>query len=245
MKPISWLLLIPVVLLMTSCLSSGSSDDSSTTPAGGGTGGSTTFTSADIAKAWVSDCIASTDSVIGTSYYKNYLTLYANGTFEFQQYLHTGAGGSNCNNANYVTVFTIYGAYSVGSVVSGSAQALAFSVVVSGGTAPDLMIVDDYNHTPSVTTIENAFNTDCGGTSPYCTIVSGTCTNNGTYGSGQHAASQHMSCMHYTFPNTGNSTLYNVATYDGTTLTMGAGLTGVPGVFNSNSIPTSVTVAYH
>lgn len=241
MKRGTLLVYVPLVCLLLSCGTQSTDTDSSS-----GGGGSSTFTSSDIVKAWTSNCMASTDVRLGTSYYRNYLTLYSNGSFMFKQYLHTGTGGSNCNNANYVAVFTLYGAYSVGSVVSGSMQAIAFAVNVTqgSGSEPDLMIVDSWDHTPSVTQVEDAFNTDCGGTSPYCTLSGGSCTNNGTYTSGQHADSQHMTCQHYTFPNTGSDTLYNVATYSNGVLTLGAGVTGVPGVFSLGSLPSSVTVTY-
>lgn len=242
MKRVITLALLPLFALTLAC---GKKATTAATTSGSSGGGSTPFTAAQIAQAWVSDCTASTDPILGSSYYKNYLTLNSDGTFMFQTYLHNGGGGSNCNNANYIAVTTIYGAYSVGSVISGSTQVISFAVVVSGGTAPDMMIIDSFNHTPTVTQIENAFNGDCGGTSPYCTLSMGSCTNNGTYSSGQHAATKNMSCMHYTFPNTGNSTIYNVATYSGGVLTLGSGVFGVPGVFSVGSLPTTADVAYH
>ena len=193
-----------------------------------------TFTASDISggssKTWTSACTAYNDPVLGTAYYKQILTLQSDGVFSLQHYAYTTPGTNNlspCANPDYNTIFFVAGAYSVGSAVANGIQAIAFVVATSS-----LMVTDSL--TTNHTNTQNIFNTDCGGTSPYCTLNNGTCSNNGINpGAGQNSAN--MLCQNFTFANA-NTTLYNIGSYSNGVLTLGAGLTGLPGVTNANSL---------
>ncbi|HWU43367.1 MAG TPA: hypothetical protein VN132_08015 [Bdellovibrio sp.] len=232
-----------LVLIIAAASVFGCAKKSSTTAASDGT-----FTASDIVKSWTSTCTASTDSVLGTSYFQNKLNLYSDGTFSFTEYMYVSPNPATlapCSSLNFIVIMSVGGVYSVGSLVSGSTtlQDLTFTVTVNS-SSPDLMIIGG-TYTPSVTTTQNIFNNDCGGTSPYCTLA-GTCTNNGSYASGAHASSKNMTCQNYTFPNVGTNVIYNIGSYDSTNkvLTLGANTTGVPGVFSQGSLPTTATIDY-
>ena len=189
------------------------------------------FSAADIVKNWSSSCISKTDAVLGTTQTKIGLNLNANGTFSFDQYTYAApSGGTSCAGADYKTYMSLSGTYTVGATITGG-QALNF-VTTSNSS---LMVLGT-----AFTATQNIFNTDCGGTSPYCTLGGGVCTNNGT-GSGVAKNSSSMLCQNYTFPANG-TTLYNVGSWSGSVLSIGANTTGIPGVFSLGSIPSSATI---
>lgn len=195
------------------------------------------FSAADIAKAWTSNCVAKTDATLGTAYSKYELTLNSNGTYTSSEYVYTTpSGGSTCSPADYIAILSTGGTFSVGGTVTGGQQ-----INFVSNASPTLMVRG--TSSAPYTTTQNKFNTDCGGTSPYCTLSGGTCTNNGTAdGAGQNSSS--MLCQHYTFPHNG-TTMTNVVSYDGINFYMGAPTTGVPGVFNASSLPSSATIFLH
>jgi hypothetical protein len=192
------------------------------------------FTSADIAKAWASNCTAKVDSTMGTQYYKVNLTLYSNGSFGYVEYAYTApSGGTLCSNVDYINVYSVSGTWTLGGAVTGG-QSLNFTTTTNSN-----LTVTGTGYTAT----QNKWNTDCGGTSPYCTLGGGTCTNNGkASGVGQNSST--MTCQNHTFPIIG-TTLYNIASWDGSNFYIGAPTTGVPGVFNTGSTPSSATLYLH
>jgi hypothetical protein len=221
----------------TGCKATGSSSGSD---ASSGGSSSSMFTAAQIQKTWNSTCVAQVDARLGTTYYKSTLTLNSNLTFSYTVYLYTNPTGSEglCSNADYTTIFFSYGSYAVGNYASGSTslQQLNFNsnsaqVMISASGA-------------QLTNTQNAFNNDCGGTSPYCTLSGGTCTNNGVV-SGHGETSTSMLCMNYKFPSSTGTVVSNVARYSGGTLTLGAMSTGVPGVFPGQTVPTTATIVFN
>lgn len=237
---------VSIAALTTNCgkkKASTTTDGASQVPTSG-TGSNGTFTSSDLSggssKQWISNCISSTDSTLGTVYYKQYLTLTSSNTFSFQQYMYTTPSGSlsPCANPDYDTVFSLAGAYSVGSSLSSGVQLITFVTTSSYLTATSAQ-------SQTYTAVQNIFNNDCGGTSPYCTLSGGSCTNNGkANGAGQD--SSHMNCQHYTFSNPAGSskTLYNSGSYANSTLTLGVSTTGLPGIL-STSVDATPSIAFH
>lgn len=245
MKKISTSILILSVVAITGCLEKAAEELPSEISGGGGSGGgSSLFTASDISngssKSWVSDCVAYHDATLGTEYYQQHLTLQSNGAFSLQHYAYTAPGTnqlSPCANPDYKTIFITYGAYSVGSELTTGVQAIAFAVASS-----DLMVTDALTVNHSVT--QDIFNSDCGGTSPFCSLVNQSCVNNGK-ASGTHNDSQSMQCQHFTFV-TNNTTVYNIGSYSNGVLTLGAGPVGLPGITNVNSLSgISTTVNFH
>ncbi|AZZ36084.1 hypothetical protein CIK05_04515 [Bdellovibrio sp. qaytius] len=224
-------LLVLSVLSVSACLEK--KEDAIAAITSGSTA-ATLFTASDISggssKQWISACTAYTDPILGTAYYKQYLTLQSNGAYSLQHYAYTAPSGQSqatCANYDYKTVFMATGAYSVGSALTTGVQALAFAVSTS-----TLMVTD--SNTTSHTATQNIFNSDCGGTSPYCTLSGQSCVNNGiNAGVGQNSAN--MSCSNYTFVSNG-TTVYNIGSYSNGVLTLGAGAIGLPGVTNSSSL---------
>jgi hypothetical protein len=130
--------------------------------------------------------------------------------------------------------FASSGSFTVGSAVSGSTSLQSITFDANSSQIQILAL--------SPTTLENAFNSDCGQTSPYCTPAGSSCTNSGI-AAGQSETSDHMFCQHYTFPSVLGSTIQNVASFSSGVLTLGAGTTGVPGVF-SGPVPSTATIVY-
>ena len=108
------------------------------------------------------------DAIIGSSYYQSHLDLASNGTFSYQQYMFNSDDPGACANPYYYVVFAVSGTLSVGSVVSGSAQAITFTIDVTN-IVPSLLISTDA-FTPALATTQDALTTIAVATSPYCTL---------------------------------------------------------------------------
>ncbi|QDK36378.1 hypothetical protein [Bdellovibrio sp. NC01] len=146
----------------------------------------------------------------GGNHYKVNITFNSGGNYNSSIEWYTGG---SCSGLPITVVYGTSGTYNVGNTISGSAKQISFVVNSS------------YVMAGSVT-VQSAFNSDCGGTSPYS---SGTSTG----ANGVAKSSYMMSCLNMDFPNSGNKNVENIATYDGTVLTIGAPDPGLPGAFNT------------
>lgn len=157
------------------------------------------------------------------SHYQITLALDGSGNFTYGQMWYTGT----CSPANYGIYLESFGTYIVGGLVSGSTtlQSLTFTA-----TSSDMMAF--------TTSIQTSVNNDCGGTSPYHAGV-----NSGN--NGVHESTYMINCMSVNFPNSGRTSIDNIASLSGGVLSLGAPEEGIPGVFSGGSIPAAATVDFN
>lgn len=184
-------------------------------------GGDGTFTATDIEKTWASSCIAGTDPISIGTHHKFELRLISGGTYRFSDTWYSAAG---CSPVNYLAMYATEGTYTVGAVVSGSAQAIDFVATVS-------------TVMPFTNGFQDDMNDDCGGSSPF--TAGGYETLGGTY------STYMVTCQSAPFANSGDNDFNNIATYSGGVLSIGVNEFGVPGVFAGNALPASATIDFN
>lgn len=181
-----------------------------------------------IAKSWVTNCTVGSEAITGADRYTITLDLNANGSFGYHQQWYSGS----CNPGNARVIFTVYGTFAVGSYVNGSSNTVGLTFTATSSEIMPLI----------TTTVQTAFNTDCGMTSPFDASQNGVSSSH--YG-GHFATFGTMTCMNMDFPNSGQNVIENIATYSSGSLTLGAGEHGIPGVFSGNTVPTTTSVAFY
>jgi hypothetical protein len=179
------------------------------------------LTASTLAKSWVGVCTAGSDPITSASNYIMSLTLNAGGTFTSSIAWYTGA----CTGGNYAVVYSSSGTFTVGGYVNGSStmQSLNFDV-----TASEIM--------PFTTTVQTAFNTNCGGSSPF--NAGGAVAGN----NGGHFSTYMITCMSQVFPNSGNRSVDNVVELTAGVLSVGVFDFVIPGVYTGNTVPVSTSV---
>ncbi len=187
-------------------------DDASTAP----------FTATDIEKTWNSDCMAGIDPISNATHHKFQLRLMTGGTYRSYDTWYTS---STCSPVGYVADYVTNGTYTVGAVVSGTAQAIDFVA-----TSSTVM--------PFTVQFQTDMNSDCGGSSPF--------SGNAVVGNNGGTFSTYMiTCMSAPFPNSGDNDFNNIATFSGGVLSLGSPEFGVPGVFFGTALPTSANIVYY
>jgi hypothetical protein len=209
-----------VALVFLCTLTANVSCDKKTSPAPANT--SSSFSSTDIVGTWTSNCTAGTDPITNGTYHIVEISLNSGGNFNA---IDMWFSASNCGGASYVAVYGTTGTYSVGAIISGSSRALDFDI-----TDSDIM--------PMTVQSQTDVNADCGGSSPF---TGGANVSN----NGHHFSTYMMSCMSAVFPNAVNDAVNNLATYNGTILTIGEPAFGIPGVFMGNTLPSSATLVLY
>ncbi|MBC7465233.1 MAG: hypothetical protein H7256_04520 [Bdellovibrio sp.] len=208
--------LVALLILGLSC-SKKAEEVGTTTDTGGGTG-AVLFTATDIIKSWTSGCLTGTDPITGGNRYTVSILFFGSNSYNASVQWYTGS----CTGGTAKILYGSTGTFTVGAAITGG-QSLVFNA-----TASSLMTLNS-------TTNQTAVNTACGGTSPW----------NGGVNAGDLGASKStymMTCSTLVMPNSGNSTISNVATYANSVLTIGAIYTNIPGVFNGTAVPTSATL---
>ncbi len=181
------------------------------------------FTATDIEKTWTSGCMAGTDLISSATHHKLELRLMTGGTYRSYDTWYTSA---TCSPVGYSADYVTNGTYTVGAVISGTTQAIDFEATTS-------------TVMPFTTQFQTDMNTDCGGTSPFNGSGAIVGNNGGTF------STYTILCMSATFPNSVGRFIYNIGTYSGGVLTLGAPAFGVPGVFAPGALPATATISFN
>ncbi|KYG62956.1 hypothetical protein AZI87_16990 [Bdellovibrio bacteriovorus] len=178
-------------------------------------------TAPDLSVSWLSGkafetaCLAGNDPVTGADHYQAQIEF--DGTdFNYTELWYTGT----CTGANYTVVYLTGGTVAISG--SGTTRNIDFQL-------DDLFIM------PMVTAAQTAYNSDCGGSSPWAGNAA-----NGNNGVAESAFM--MTCMNKDFPSLANKTVSNIISLSGTSLTVGLGDSGMPGVLSGGTVPASATV---
>ena len=223
MKPhtlTSLLLVASIAFLSTGCLIQSSSSSSTGTGTGTGTGAGGTFTGSDLNGTWSAPCTAFS-GMHGETYYQNVLTISSGTVWSLAQYAYSS---SACSGAVYMVYWATAGTFTVGGITSGSMQSLQFTI-----TTARLM--------PLNAGMVTWLNANTSGFPTAGAMSNGRADDVFTSGATINGVTTPLPVAAY-------DTVNNVGTLSGTTLTLGAGVEAIPGVYLNSTVPTSVTVAY-